>query len=892
MAEKIVKKIGELLNEEKWTRATLNNYTINNFKELDTEVEAVFREECQSEVKELCDEHLTHTKNSIIALYISGVIALSRQLVDDSNLINLISIFADNHKWAIVEYLCNRILEFGENKTALRTLSDCYDHENEEEKKYEVWERLIRVDYEEADIVRHLAEKKEKDGEIEEAVEYYKKAIHRYVGKKLFSNVREIWHKLIEYSPDEIDFFYPVNKKVEKTISPERAAQLLEELYAHFKETSNWDKAIDILKQILEYDSKNEWARREIITCFKNKYSYHSQLEEYVRLSNLTQSWRNIHDAIADFEKHISFDAGNFVFHRAWGIGRISSIVDDEIEIDFARKRGHKMSLKMAVNSLISLPHDHIWVLKAIWKKDKLHDQAKSDIPWALKTIIKSFDNAANMKQIKSELVPGVLTPGEWASWSTEARRILKTDSNFGNLPDKVDSFVVREKPISFEEKTYNKFKAEKDFFARFQTIQDFLKHSDPESDYFAEMFAFFTGFLRAFNAVNEQVVASYLIVRRIVRRFPFLNPGYSYEFKELFEKIQEVEGLFKAIDDADLKRDFLEQVKRHIDQWPSIFGRLFPHYLSHYIIDELEASKNEALLGDLFSQIVDQYREYREAFVWLARNLDEEMRRKYNLNYEKMLIGMIHLLDITSREISNRRDVSENRKLNKQIQTFLFKENNLEENVLQTDEDSIARLFTLVEDVKDLDPSIAIGLKHKIMDKYPDFKFYGEKEAERVRGGLYVTANSFERKQQELQRLLDVEVPANSKEIGAAIQLGDLSENAEYKAAKERQELLSTTVARLKEEIDRAQIFGQDMVDVSKVSFGTIVKLENKNTSELEEFTILGPWESDPSKNIVSYLSPFVNKLWNHKAGEEVSFVINDRQYNYEVKDIAPAKL
>ena len=58
--------------------------------------------------------HLKHSKNSIIALYISGVISLSKQLVDDANLIILINIFSDNRKWQIVEYLCQRILEFGE----------------------------------------------------------------------------------------------------------------------------------------------------------------------------------------------------------------------------------------------------------------------------------------------------------------------------------------------------------------------------------------------------------------------------------------------------------------------------------------------------------------------------------------------------------------------------------------------------------------------------------------------------------------------------------------------------------------------------------------------------------------------------------------------------------
>ena len=81
-----------------------------------------------------------------------------------------------------------------------------------------------------------------------------------------------------------------------------------------------------------------------------------------------------------------------------------------------------------------------------------------------LKTIIKSFGNAVDMKRIKSELVPGILTPGEWTTWSNEARKILKTDSDFGNLPDKVDFFVVRDTPITYEEKTFNKFKAENNF--------------------------------------------------------------------------------------------------------------------------------------------------------------------------------------------------------------------------------------------------------------------------------------------------------------------------------------------------------------------------------------------------------------------------------------------
>ncbi len=886
------KTIHELLNEEKWTRATINSYTVNNFKELDSLITATVTDETQNEIKQLCDEHLTHTKNSIIALYISGIIALRRQIVDDTHLVHLISIFMDNHKWKIVEFLCNRILSLGENKTALRTLAECYSNENEEEKMYAIWERLIHVDYEETEIVRLLAEKKEREGDTETAVDYYKKAIHRFLNKKLFAHVKEIWQKLIEYCPDDLDFFYHVERKTASLLNGERASTLLEELYKYYRSKEDWDNSIEILKRILSYDPKNQQARKEITDCYRQKYSYHSQLEEYIKISNLTQGWRSVHEAIADFEKHISFDEGNFVFHRSWGIGRISSIKDDEIIIDFVKKRNHAMSLKMAVGALQSLSKEHIWVLKCIWKKEKLRERVKQDIPWALRTVIRSFENGASMKQIKDELVPSILEQSEWNSWSTEARKILKTNPVFGNIPDKVDQFVVRDKPISFEEKVFNQFKAAKSFFGKIKALEDFLEHSDSESEYFSEMFGYFVNFLKAFSVVNEVVVSSYFLVKHVVERNHFLNPGIHIEFRDLFDQIEDIQAVFRAIEDQNIKRDFLGAIKNTCEDWPDYFLAFFSSYPNRYIIDELEANGFEDRIRVLFQDIIDGYRDNREAFIWLARNSsDTNFFQKYGLKYEKTMIGMIHLLGITFREINNKRDVSENRKLNKQIQSYLFKDQRLDAFVKESDEDSIGRIYTLVKEVKELDPSIRIELKHKIVERFPDFKFYGEDEQETVsRGGLIVTAKSYEAKQKMLQHILDVEIPANSKEIGAALELGDLRENAEYKAAKEKQELLNTSSSRLKEELERARIFSADQVDVSKISFGTVAVLRNETTGKNEEYTILGPWESDPSNNILSYLSPFAAELLNHKTGDSFSFSINERSYAFSVIEIREA--
>lgn len=895
MSDAIIRSVTELLNEEKWTRATLNSYTIHNFQELDEVIIKIQDGKLKTEVKTLCEEHLQHTKNSIIALYIAGVLALSRQSIDDSSLITLINIFSDNHKWAIVEYLANRILVFGENKTALRTLAECYDNENEEEKKYEILERLIKVDHEEADIVKHFAERKEKSGEIAEAVDYYKKAIHRFIQKKSFANVKEIWHKLIEYAPEETDFFFHVEKKIGKAISTDKASHLLEEMYTYFKKTENWDKAIEILKRVLDYDPKNANARKEIIECFQKKFESHSQLEEYIKLSNLTQSWRNVHDAIADFEKHIAFDEGNFVGHKTWGVGVITKIMDDEITIDFARKRGHKMSLKMAVNALSTFPKDHIWVLKAVLKKEELREKIKSDLPWSLKTIIKSFDNAADLKKIKTELVPSILTVNEWTSWSSQAREILKTDSSFGNLPDKLDQYVVRENPISYEEKTYNKFKAQKNYFSRLSIFFEFIENEDIsiDSDFFTEIFDYFANYVKSYTNVNEYVVSSFLLLRKIIKRYPFLNPGLDMDFSGLFSQIESVEEVFSKIDNTDIRKDFVELIKDYREDWKAIYLSLIPVYLSKYLVDQLTEHDCFEEVKKLFIDIVDNCRENREAFIWLVRNYSDSASLKtFSLNYEKILIGMIHLLDISYREITNKKEVSFNRKINKQIQSYLFGDSRVHNYFSEKGPESISRLFTLISDIKDMDPKIKVDLKQEIIDKHPDFKFYGDNEKEVVTRTLYVTSESYNRKQKQLKHILEAEIPENSKEIGAAIALGDLRENAEYKAAKEKQDMLNNQANKIKEELEKSQLFDPQNVNTSSISFGNKVVLHNLETNEEEDYTILGPWESEPEKNIISYLSPFGSALLNHKEKEELSFAINERKYHYRVEKISISDL
>lgn len=898
MSKEALDHLEELLHQEKWTRVTVATFGVNNLKELDQFVESLDSPELQSQVLEICETHLGEAKSSISALYISGVLAQKRQLLDDANLVKLLNLFQQQNKWQVVELLCLKMLEFGENKLALRSLLDVYRQDGDNSKLTDIQERLIRVDIEEADTVFILAQQAEKSGQTEKCIEYYKKAIHRFILKKNFNRVRDVWLKLMNFVPQEYEYFLQIESKVSKTLGWDRdkSIQLLEDLYPLYIENKNWDHAIDLMVRIFSYDNKHSSLRREVVDCLKQKYKDNEKTLDYIRMSNILDSWKSLPDALEDFKKHMAYEKGNFVFHKTWGVGRIRELKDKEHEfvIDFEKKRNHIMAQKMAVEALTPLPKEDIRVIIATKNRDELKKKIKTDTDWALKTIIRSFDNQADMKSIKALLSPALLTPSEWTSFSSEARELLRKSQDYALVPDTSECYQVRTQPISFEEKTYNLFKAEKDFFKRVEILDELVKEGRTENDYFAEMFNSFVSYLRL-NKVNEEVVASFLLVNKLVKLFPFLNPHIQKTFIELYDEIESVESLFSALANTDLRKQFLAFIRTMIENWPQIYARLFSQVSAKAtLIEELQNSGQADTVKTLFQQVLERFREDREAFAWLFKHLwDNDLWTVYGIQKDRALFSLINLLEITFRDINNKKDVITNKRVNKLIYGYLFKDGVMQQILKEASEEVLSRVYNLVSGIRDLNANIKADIKAEIVQRFPGFTVQGEDTEIQVanRKGLYASNRMYNAKVKELQHILEIEVPKNSKEIGDAMALGDLKENAEYHAAKERQNILNATVATLNKELESAVVIDKKDVDPTKVGFGTIVVLENKLDGKEESYTILGPWESDPGRNIISYLSPLGDRLLNAKVSERLTFVINERRCDYLVKSIQVAE-
>ena len=902
MAENLVQSVQDMLKEETWTRATISNYTQSNLKELTDIVEKARNENCIDEILAICEEHLSHTKDSIIALYLSGTFSLQRGVLDNNAFETLVDIFQKNHKEAIVTYLCETILEDApNNKFALRTLAENYREENND-KAWDLYTQIVKIDFQEADIAKLLAEHHAETNE-KLSIEYYKKAILRYINIGNYNAVKEMWTILVQKIPQEFDFFQLLRRKISKIFGATKTTNPMQELYNWYKVAapstpSYWDTAILILKQNLEIDPKDAWARKEITDCYRGKYASHSHLEDYIKSSNLTQNYRNVFEAISDFEKHIAFDKGSFVFHRNWGVGLIRKLDKDTLTINFGKTGGiHEISLKMAVSALKPLAENHIWVLKATKKREELAAMVKDDKKWALKTIIQSFDNNCDFKRIKAELVPVILKPTEWTSWNTAAKKILESDAEFGVNPNDINCYTVRDHEITQEEKLSNEFKAQKQFFARVEILMKFFYSdmTDNSSDLFLEMYSYFTGFLKNISKVNEQVLASYLVVRKISGMdAQFLFP-VKETFAEIYGKLDDPRRIYEELKDSkntSLKDDFLECIEM-LPDWNTQYIRLFPTVLDEKLLDKLIQKGYKADVQKLVRASFEQFKDFRETALYFFKNCQEkDWFKEADVSYEKQLITLINIIELTFREINNHLNTTENKKINKNASTLLFSEDTLFKYLMTQDEEAVKKIYTLIDDIPDIDPNYKAQTRSKILSKYPDFKFRVSEEKTTQPKGMIVTAKMLEAKKAEAERIQSEEIPQNAKDIAEAREKGDLKENAEYKSAKEKQHMLNLSLSKLQEELNRATVFDPTTLTTAEVSFATVVTLHNNETDKDEEYTILGPWESDPDNNIISYMSPFGNALMGAKAGENIKFVVNEHEYEYTVKEINKAKI
>jgi len=149
------------------------------------------------------------------------------------------------------------------------------------------------------------------------------------------------------------------------------------------------------------------------------------------------------------------------------------------------------------------------------------------------------------------------------------------------------------------------------------------------------------------------------------------------------------------------------------------------------------------------------------------------------------------------------------------------------------------------------------------------------------------MTQRGKKRLEEELKQLKTVERPQVIQEIATARAHGDLSENAEYDAAKEKQSFIEGRIKEIEDKIARAQVIDPNEVRTDKIVFGATIELKDLDTEETKTWQIVGVDEADVKLGRLSIESPVARQLLGKKEGDEVTIRVPKGEVEYEVVSI-----
>ncbi len=151
-----------------------------------------------------------------------------------------------------------------------------------------------------------------------------------------------------------------------------------------------------------------------------------------------------------------------------------------------------------------------------------------------------------------------------------------------------------------------------------------------------------------------------------------------------------------------------------------------------------------------------------------------------------------------------------------------------------------------------------------------------------------YVTEEGLTKLKEELDQLINIERPSISKSIAEARDKGDLSENAEYDAAKDAQGMLELKIAKLKETLANSRVLDETKIDTSKVQILNKVKIKNKKNDSTMVYTIVSESEADLKAGKISVNTPIAKGLLGKKVGAVVEIDVPSGTIPFEIIDIS----
>lgn len=533
-------------------------------------------------------------------------------------------------------------------------------------------------------------------------------------------------------------------------------------------------------------------------------------------------------------EKYLFFKKGEFFFSRRYGVGQVIhlNIENNKITIDFKDKI-LEFEIDTETQYLEKISPSSYLARKYV-DAEGLKYMIRENPREILREILLEY------KKISEEEIKNILSDvvaEEFLPWWKKQRTYLKKEKDIKISGGKIKFFEIIEKEemeeeyiLQFEKgDVYQKFKVMESIKSKGLPLYEVLIKKLKEE-------------INTANMVEKYEVTFYLCDIKEISQ------------EELYLKLQdkntdELWDIMLNIRSNKYKKMLFDHILWSHSQEEQLFllaekeldSELFEYFLK----------QRENIISEIFDYFGENYKKYPERYLWLLRylaNKSPSFLKDKNV-WEDVIWILYNFKDL--------------RKYNEIVSNFN------EDGISKIKEENTLTYQEYVEEIFENNKNVKSNIKRNLQETYPHLLFY-ENEI------IYSTRASILKKEEELNYIKTREIPQNAEAIARARAEGDLSENFEYQAAKDKHNFLFSKVRQITYELQNA-ITAEDFEDNSyRITLGSKIIL--KNEEEIRDFTILGIWDSNPTEGIISYRSAVANLLLGKKVGDEV--VIDGKNY------------
>jgi len=560
---------------------------------------------------------------------------------------------------------------------------------------------------------------------------------------------------------------------------------------------------------------------------------------------------------------------GLICMDKTWGFGIVNNIdvFYKKVLIDFEKKPGHGLSFEYAAQVLSLLNDSHILVMK---HKDpeNLRQLVKSNPAEVVRILLRSY-GPLNVPTIQELLARGIVSEAEWKPFWDSARKVLKADKRLKFPSSRLDLIRLLEEDRAYDDRWFEKLGEERHLETLMAQMKELADATEPASLSDRARQVLSDRVLHMLKGANSKQL--YLVAQTLIMAGALdvsIDPAVRAQYVNL---LLARAGLLQAA--ADLPVSGLEPLLEYLLEYDrqrasSLLLAVLPDVTLttlNTMVDFLCSRGFEKETMDVFRSYMAAGKANIEMISWLSKRLDLLQSRS---------LGTV--ADLLTQSITRLQEPlhGERLKAGKLLRATFERKEWLEVALGGMLPGQRQRFVMMLKDSTGWPVLERNAVLARVIGLYPELHrllLSDDDSSKPGRSiGRYSSWRSYTERRKKLEKIIDVDLPENGKDLALARSYGDLSENHAFKAAKERQAMLVNQRDTLANELKEVKGTSFEGFASETASTGTRVLFQRAGGTTEERF-ILGEWDTDEQLGILSCKTTLAAALAGHKKGDQV---------------------